>query len=88
MPLGSENAATPPESQTGSNLPNSITLIKIQRACLMKIALANWSKAGGGERLKKPFSPDLVKEIYDTELLVNEGRKPVPLQRVMILEGL
>ncbi|CAL5439283.1 unnamed protein product [Camellia sinensis] len=52
----------------------------------MKIALANWSKAGGGERLKKPFSPDLVKEIYDTELLVNEGRKPVPLQRVMILE--
>lgn len=35
---------------------------------------------------KKPFNPDLVKEIYETELLVKKGRKPVPLQRVMILE--
>ncbi|KAI8022969.1 RNA helicase aquarius [Camellia lanceoleosa] len=76
----------PPESQTGSNLPNSITLIEIQRDRLTKIALENWSKAGGGERPKKPFSPDLVKEIYDMELLVKGGRKPVPLQRVMILE--
>ncbi|KAL7239134.1 hypothetical protein ACSBR2_005102 [Camellia fascicularis] len=76
----------PPESQTGSNLPNSITLIEIQRDRLTKIALENWSKAGGGERPKKPFSPDLVKEIYDMELLVQGGRKPVPLQRVMILE--
>ncbi|CAL5407457.1 unnamed protein product [Camellia sinensis] len=58
----------------------------IQKGCLTKIALENWSKAGGGERLKKPFSLDLVKEIYNMELLVKDVRKPVPLQRVMILE--
>ncbi|XP_052182248.1 uncharacterized protein LOC127794949 [Diospyros lotus] len=75
-----------PESQMGSPLPNSITLLEIQRDRLTKIAVANWSKAGSGEAPKKPFSPELVKEIYDTELLVKGGRKPVPLQRVMILE--
>lgn len=35
---------------------------------------------------KKPFDPDVVREIYETELLVKKERKPVPLQRVMILE--
>ncbi|KAE9462959.1 hypothetical protein C3L33_05131, partial [Rhododendron williamsianum] len=33
-----------------------------------------------------PFSEELVKEIYETELAVRGGRKTVPLQRVMILE--
>jgi intron-binding protein aquarius len=80
----------PPESQTGSNLPSAITLVEIQRDRLTKIAAVNWSKAGGGggESMgkKKPFSEELVKEIYETELTVKGGRKTVPLQRVMILE--
>ncbi|KAL6989725.1 hypothetical protein U1Q18_015476 [Sarracenia purpurea var. burkii] len=76
----------PPESQTSSNLANSITLVEIQRDRLTKIAAANWSKGGVGENPKKPFSGELVKEIYETELLVKGGRKTVPLQRVMILE--
>ncbi|XAR61582.1 hypothetical protein NMG60_11016040 [Bertholletia excelsa] len=74
------------ESQTGSNLLNSITLVEIQQDRLTKIAAANWSNTSGGDPLKKPFSPELVKEIYETELLVKGGRKPVPLHRVMILE--
>ena len=35
---------------------------------------------------EKPFDPEVVKEIYATELKVVSGRKPVPLQRVMVLE--
>ncbi|XP_059651946.1 uncharacterized protein LOC132299398 [Cornus florida] len=74
-----------PESKSGSNLPSSITLSEIQRDQLTKIAAANWLKAGV-DAAKKAFSPELVKEIYETELLVKEGQKTVPLQRVMILE--
>ncbi|CAK9138187.1 unnamed protein product [Ilex paraguariensis] len=76
----------PPESKPGSNLPSSITLSEIQRDRLTKIAEANWVKTGGDSGPKKPFSHQLVKEIYETELVVKGGRKPVPLQRVMILE--
>ncbi|WCJ39022.1 P-loop containing nucleoside triphosphate hydrolases superfamily protein [Euphorbia peplus] len=80
----------PVESKPGSNLPNSITLSEIQRDRLTKIAAANWMKTGGGESNevvgKKGFDPELVKKIYETELKVKDGRKPVPLQRVMILE--
>ncbi|XP_009760847.1 uncharacterized protein LOC107815634 isoform X1 [Nicotiana tabacum] len=72
----------PPESKPGSNIPSSITLAEIQRDRLTKTAASNWAKTGE----KKPFSPELVKEIYDTELTVKGGRKTVPLQRVMILE--
>lgn len=72
----------PPESKPGSNIPSSITLAEIQRDRLTKIAASNWAKT----EEKKTFSPELVKEIYDTELTVKGGRKPVPLQRVMILE--
>lgn len=72
----------PPESKPGSNIPSSITLAEIQRDRLTKIAASNWAKT----EEKKPFSPELVKEIYDTELNVKGGRKTVPLQRVMILE--
>lgn len=73
-------------SKPGSSLPTAITLSEIQRDKLTKLAAANWSKAGDVSGEEKPFSPDLVKEIYDTELTVKGGRKPVPLQRVMILE--
>lgn len=59
----------PVESKPGSNLPGSITLSEIQRDRLTKIAAENWAKiAGSGP--KKPFSPDLVNEIYHTELTV------------------
>ncbi|KDP40504.1 hypothetical protein JCGZ_24503 [Jatropha curcas] len=79
----------PVESKPGSTLPSSITLSEIQRDRLTKIAAENWLKTGGTESdgtKKKEFDPELVKQIYETELKVKEGRKTVPLQRVMILE--
>jgi intron-binding protein aquarius len=77
----------PVESKPGAALPSTITLSEIQRDRLTKIAVDNWSKAGGaGEKPEKAFDPELVKDIYETELLVKGGRKTVPLQRVMILE--
>lgn len=75
----------PPEQTPGSNLPSSITLNEIQRDRLTTIAAANWLKSGESVP-HKPFDPQLVKEIYETELVVKGGRKTVPLQRVMILE--
>lgn len=57
-----EKTEKPPES----NIPSSITLAEIQRDRLTKIAASNWAKTGE----KKPFSPELVKKIYDTELTV------------------
>ena len=84
-------AEYPVESNSNANQPadkpvSTITLSEIQRDRLTGIAEANWSKAGDSSRPKRPFDPELVKEIYDTELLVKEGQKTVPLQRVMILE--
>ncbi|XP_031379530.1 RNA helicase aquarius isoform X2 [Punica granatum] len=77
----------PVETKQGSTVPSSITLSEIQRDRLTKIASANWLKSGdNAEQKKEEFDPGLVKEIYETELLVKSGRKPVPLQRVMILE--
>jgi len=38
------------------------------------------------EEERRGFDAELVKKIYETELKVKEGRKTVPLQRVMILE--
>lgn len=76
----------PFEAKRDGSLPSSITLSEIQRDRLTKIAAENWSKAGDGLQLRKDFDPELVKTIYQTELLVTGGRKPVPLQRVMILE--
>ncbi|KAJ0037528.1 hypothetical protein Pint_23830 [Pistacia integerrima] len=70
----------PVESKAGSTLPSSITLSEIQRDRLTKIASENWLKA------EKAFDAELVKDIYTTELTVKEGRKTVPLHRVMILE--
>ncbi|CAH9119908.1 unnamed protein product [Cuscuta epithymum] len=75
----------PPESKPISNVPSSITLSEIQRDRLTKIAAANWSSTTD-IAAKKPFDANLVNEIYYTELTVKGGRKPVPLQRVMILE--
>ncbi|KAF9611000.1 hypothetical protein IFM89_026306 [Coptis chinensis] len=67
-----------------TNIPStsSITLLEIQRDRLTKIAEENW---GDVKRKVKDFSGELVKQIYQTELLVTTG-KTVPLQRVMILE--
>ncbi|XP_030532350.1 RNA helicase aquarius [Rhodamnia argentea] len=79
----------PVESKPGSSLPGSITLSEIQRDRLTKIAAANWLVSGDDDeasRSRGPFDSALVKEIYETELVVKGGRKPVPLQRVMILE--
>ncbi|KAJ6414434.1 hypothetical protein OIU84_003434 [Salix udensis] len=42
-----------------------------------------WRRRG---RRRRAFDAELVKKIYETELKVKEGRKTVPLQRVMILE--
>ena len=78
-------AAKPLESKPGSNLPSSITLSEIQQDRLTKIAEESWIKTGG-KTPEKPFDPEVVKEIYATELKVVSGRKPVPLQRVMVLE--
>ncbi|PON51181.1 Intron-binding protein aquarius [Trema orientale] len=77
----------PVESKPGSTLPSSITLSEIQRDRLTKVAMANWSKAGEATEPRRPFDPELVKGIYETELLVKEGpRKSVPFERVTILE--
>ncbi|KAG6500421.1 hypothetical protein ZIOFF_040266 [Zingiber officinale] len=77
----------PPEQRPNAGVPSSITLLEIQRDRLTKIAAANWLKAAGGSVSSREFDPELVKEIYETELLVSgDGRKTVPLQRVMILE--
>ncbi|KAB1227544.1 Intron-binding protein aquarius [Morella rubra] len=79
-------AEKPVEAKPGTALPSTITLSEIQRDRLTKIAVENWSIASGVTKPEKLFDPELVKEIYKTELLVKGGRKPVPLQRVMILE--
>ncbi|KAI5406789.1 hypothetical protein KIW84_053168 [Lathyrus oleraceus] len=69
----------------GGSLQSTVTVSEIQRDCLTKIAESNWLKT---DEKKKDFDPELVVKIYETELLVKEGQgnKPVPLQRVMILE--
>ncbi|XP_072992424.1 uncharacterized protein [Typha latifolia] len=80
-----ETVATdkPPEQRPGGVVSGSITLLEIQRDRLTKIAAANWGKSAEGEK----FDPELVREIYETELRVSgSGRRTVPLQRVMILE--
>ncbi|KAK1287098.1 putative RNA helicase SDE3 [Acorus calamus] len=78
----------PAEQRPGSNLPSTgITLTEIQRDRLTGIAAENWLKLGDDPDHPRPgFDPGLVKRIYETELSVPGGRKPVPLQRVMILE--
>ncbi|CAJ1933008.1 unnamed protein product [Sphenostylis stenocarpa] len=87
--------ATPSDSKVelqktaggSGGVPSSITLSEIQRDRLTKIAEANWLASGNAAgRTKKELDTDLVRKIYETELLVKEGSKPVPLQRVMILE--
>ncbi|RRT72846.1 hypothetical protein BHE74_00012659 [Ensete ventricosum] len=77
----------PPEKRPAAGLSSSITLLEIQHDRLTKIAADNWLKTAGGEAHSRDFDPELVKEIYETELLASGGgRKTVPLQRVMILE--
>ncbi|XP_075493440.1 uncharacterized protein LOC142531234 [Primulina tabacum] len=79
------DVSQPHESNKGPNLSGSITFSEIQRDRLTKIAAANWA-VNADSGLKKPFSGELVKEIYYSELKVKGGRMPVPLQRVMVLE--
>ena len=75
------------ESKPGAALSSTITLSEIQRDRLTKIVVDNWSKANrAGEKPEKAFDLELVKDIYEMELLVKGGRKTEPLQRVMILE--
>ena len=72
------------EKPVESALPRTITLSEIQRDRLTKIAEDNWSKAAGGGKesgSERRFNPELMEEIYKTELLVKGGRKSVPLQR-------
>ncbi|KAF3788553.1 Intron-binding protein aquarius [Nymphaea thermarum] len=83
-PVQPVTTETLPERRPGGG---SITLVDIQKDRLTKIALSNWSVSGdGGSAASPPFRPELVKEIYETELVVSDGGKTVPLQRVMILE--
>jgi intron-binding protein aquarius len=66
-----------------ASLAQPITLLEIQRDRLTRIAASNW----GPSASERDFKPQLVKEIYETELMVTgRGRKTVPLHRVMILE--
>lgn len=81
-PVESQSQQQQPESKSGSTVPSSITLSEIQRDRLTKTASENWQRT----EKAKPFDAELVKEIYMKELTVKEGRKPVPLHRVMILE--
>ncbi|XP_076946776.1 uncharacterized protein LOC143618445 [Bidens hawaiensis] len=87
---GNDLPERPPESKPETTVPSSITLGEIQRDRLTQIANANWSKSTTDNNDKPPpFSADLVKEIYEMELVVKEDgglRRTVPLQRVMILE--
>lgn len=86
---GQEPAAAPekqPEQRPGASLSGSITLLEIQRDRLTKIAAENWVRTAGGDPSAGRFDPELVRKIYETELLVSGERKTVPLHRVMILE--
>ncbi|KAI3874183.1 hypothetical protein MKW92_053577 [Papaver armeniacum] len=67
-----------------SIVSNSITLGDIQRNELTKLASGNWSKTTKDSN--KPFDPELVKQIYESELSAKEDNKPVSLHRVMMLE--
>lgn len=73
------------EEKLGLPTGKSITLNEIQRDRITRIALENWSVTLKGDD-KPAFNAALVSEIYKTELLVPSGSKPVPLQRVMVLE--
>nr|GEX97020.1 intron-binding protein aquarius [Tanacetum cinerariifolium] len=71
-----------------TNIPTSLSLVEIQRDRLTKIAEANWSKTANDGK-KAVYNEELVKEIYEKELLVKDDgkvRRTVVLQRVMILE--
>ncbi|KAJ6841095.1 intron-binding protein aquarius [Iris pallida] len=87
-PSGLSPAPTPekpPESLPSAALSGSITLREIQHDRLTAIADANWKK-NKSSASSAEFDPELVKKIYDEELVVAGERKTVPLQRVMVLE--
>ena len=72
-----ESKEVVPKTGGGGGVPSSITLSEIQRDRLTKFAEANWLKSGDAGRPKKDFDPELVRKIYETELLVKEGSEPV-----------
>uniref|UniRef100_A0A8N4IEV0 Uncharacterized protein LOC105048773 n=1 Tax=Elaeis guineensis var. tenera TaxID=51953 RepID=A0A8N4IEV0_ELAGV len=74
-------ADTLPEQRPGGNLSSSITLLGIQQDRPTKIAAANWLKTAGLDTSAWKFDRELVKEIYETEILVFVARRTVPLQR-------
>ncbi|KAI3941024.1 hypothetical protein MKX01_037915 [Papaver californicum] len=74
-----------PEKKGLYTVSSAITLGDIQRDKLTEIASRNWSRTTTTGS-KRPYNPDLVKEIYESELSVKQGHKTVNLQRVMILE--
>lgn len=79
-PSGPEAAKA---AQLGMAPGKAPTLIQIQQDRLTEIANSNWARAGGEAAA---FKPELVAHIYNTELKVTKGPKPVRLQRVMVLE--
>lgn len=83
-PVAAEPKAVEWSQKSGGALPSTLTVSEIQRDRLTKIAEENWSK----KKKEKAFDAEVVEKIYESELLVKEGQghKPVPLQRVMILE--
>ena len=57
-------------------------LLQIEEDKLTKVAKAHWQ---GEQAQSKPFDPELVKRIYDSDL--HGGQKtPPPLRPVMLLE--
>ncbi|XP_026437772.1 RNA helicase aquarius-like [Papaver somniferum] len=79
-------AESSPEKKPVSTVSSSITLDDIQRDKLTEMASTNWSRTTTTDKMK-PYNPDLVKEIYESELSVKQGHnKIVSLQRVSILE--
>ena len=81
----SETVERPIDQSLGFPTGKTITLDEIQRDRLTRIATENWSITLKDEE-KPPFDASLVDQIYRTELLITVGTKPVPLQRVMLLE--
>jgi hypothetical protein len=81
----SETVDRTKDQSLGFPTGKTITLDEIQRDRLTRIAMENWSVTLK-EEAKPPFDASLVDHIYRNELLITVGAKPVPLQRVMLLE--
>ena len=72
------------EARLGTAPGRGLTLEEIQKDNVTKIAAENWSPTAVENNVS--FNPDLVREIYASELEVKSGNKSVPLHRAMLLE--